>query len=157
MSGDISSICTLQEELSQLRNDVIGTAIIGDVNCHHARWLFHSSGVSTEGRALHRFCMSNGFQEFVKKPTREDYLLEVVLSDMGDVVSTRVFPPIADHNLVLFMSVFHLMSLHVLYAIVGIIVQLTGLVSTSFYPPLIFLLSTVLTLVLLLKDSQIFF
>ena len=33
-AGDISSICTLQEELSQLRNDVIGTAIIGDVNCH---------------------------------------------------------------------------------------------------------------------------
>ena len=73
---------------------------MGDLNCHNSRWLRYSSCVSVEGRALHRFSMESGLHQFVKKPTRGDYLLDLVLSDLGDVVSTRVLPPVADHNLV---------------------------------------------------------
>ena len=112
--SDISSISTLDSELSQLRNDVIGTAIIGDLNCHHARWLYHSAGVSTEGRALHRFCMENGFQEFVKQPTRQSYLLDLVLSDW-----VMLYPHVFCLQLLItilfwLVSIFHLMCFRVL-------------------------------------------
>ena len=88
------------DELTQLRHDVIGTVIIGDLNCHHIKWLYHSSGMSTKGRALHRFAMENGLEQMVKAPTRKEYLLDLVLSDLDESVSVRVLPPIADHNVV---------------------------------------------------------
>ena len=99
-ASDISSISTLTTELDQLREGHIGTAIVGDLNCHNSRWLRYSSCVSVEGRTLHRFSMESRLHQLVKEPTRGDHLLDLVLSDLGDVVSTRVFSPIADHNLV---------------------------------------------------------
>ena len=89
------------EELNKIENRNENVIIIGDLNCHHARWLYHSNGVSTEGRALERLRLSNGFQEFVRKPTREKYLLDLVLTDMSDAVSTRLLPKIAAHHGVL--------------------------------------------------------
>ena len=99
--GNISSISTLESELSLLRNDVIGTIIVGDLNCHHARWLYHSSSVTTEGCALQRFCMESGFQQIVRGPTRGEYLLDLVLTDMADSASAQILPKISDHKCVL--------------------------------------------------------
>ena len=100
--GDISAICTLDAELSLLQEKAIGTILVGDVNCHHARWLYFSAGVSTEGRALHRTCMNFGLREIVRQPTRGKYLLDVILTDLGEATtSVKVLPAIADHNVVL--------------------------------------------------------
>ena len=106
-ASDICSISTLTTELEQLRERHIGTAIVGDFNCHNSCWLRYSSCVSIKRRALHRFSMESGLHQFVKKPNREDYLLDLVLSDLGDVVSTCVLSPIADHNLVFVPFGFH--------------------------------------------------
>ena len=71
------------------------------MNVHNLRWLRYSSSNSVEGRALHRFCMEYGFDQYVKQPTRDQHLLDLVLSDMGEALSSRVVAPIADHNGVL--------------------------------------------------------
>ena len=94
--GGINSISTLSDELSQLRDDFIGTIIAGDLNCHHIRWLYHSSGTTIEGRALHRCSMENGLTQIVKSLTRGRYLLDLVLTDLGESASTKVLPSIAD-------------------------------------------------------------
>ena len=99
--SDISSISTLETEFVSLHKDVIGTVIIGDTNCHNARWLRFSAGNSVEGKALHRFCMDHGFDQYVKQTTRDRYLLDLVMSDMGDALACSVVAPIADHNGVL--------------------------------------------------------
>ena len=77
--GNISSISTLATELNQFRDEVIGTAIVGDPNVHQQSWLRFSTGNTTEGKALHAFCMENGFREYVKHPTRFDNLLDLFL------------------------------------------------------------------------------
>ena len=95
--GNIEVISTLATELVSLRKDVIGIILVGDFNCHHARWLKFSSGISTEGKALSRFSMNYGLQQIVRGPTRGDYLLDLVLTDLGDTASSRILPNIADH------------------------------------------------------------
>ena len=54
--GDITAISTFHDELDLLRNDVLGSLVVGDLNCHHEGWLRFSSGVSTEGRFLKQVC-----------------------------------------------------------------------------------------------------
>ena len=54
--GVTSAISTLGDELQSLRDDVLGTVVLGDLNCHHSGWLRFSSGVSTEGRFLKQTC-----------------------------------------------------------------------------------------------------
>ena len=98
--GDISAISTFNDELQCLRDDAIGTLVLGDLNCHHQRWLRFSANVSTEGRFLREVCVTNGFLQKVSEPTRGDYLLDLCLSDL-DEVSVRVLPCIADHRCVL--------------------------------------------------------
>ena len=67
---DIPAISTFNDELQCLRDDVIGTLVLGDLNCHHQRWLRFSANVSTEGRFLHDVCVTNGFSQKVSAPTR---------------------------------------------------------------------------------------
>jgi len=99
--GNIEVISTLFSELPALRADVVGTIVIGDFNCHNARWLKYSNGMSTEGTALERFSMDHGLQQIVREPTRGNYLLDLVLTDMSDAASVRILPAIADHSVVL--------------------------------------------------------
>ena len=99
--GNIEFISTLATELVTFRKDVIGAILVGDFNCHHIRWLKFSSGISLEGKALHRFSMNYGLEQTVRGPTRGEYLLDLVLTDLGDSCSTRVLPNIADHHGVL--------------------------------------------------------
>ena len=94
---NIEVISTFATELAMFRKDVIGTILVGDFNCHHVRWLKFSSGISTEGKALHRFAINSGLEQIVRGPTRGDYLLDLVLTDLGDTCSARVLPKISDH------------------------------------------------------------
>ena len=98
--GDVSAISTFEAELSVLRDEAVGTVVVGDLNCHNLRWLKFSSSVSTEGRFLQNCCAQSGLRQLVKQPTRGEYLLDLVLSDI-DEITARVLPCIADHSCVL--------------------------------------------------------
>ena len=49
---------------------------------------------------MYRFCRDNGFKQSVKKPTRDNYLLDLVVTDFDEVSEVLVLPQIADHNVV---------------------------------------------------------
>ena len=97
--GEVKSISTLREEWSELSREAIGTIITGDMNVHHRKWLRRSARNSVEGDELQTFCVDVGMQQLVKDTTREDYLLDLVLTDV-DGVKCNVLPQIADHSIV---------------------------------------------------------
>ena len=74
--------------------------MVGDLNVHHTRWFRHSASVSLEGTALLRFCKDQGFKQLVTQPTREEYLLDLVIADF-EASSVDVLAKIADHHIVL--------------------------------------------------------
>ncbi len=98
-SGEVESIRACDDEHRRLADEHIGCIVVGDLNVHHSRWLRYSSGVSFEGSALLRFCQSKGFKQFVAKPTREEYLLDLVIADLES--SVEVLAQISDHRAVL--------------------------------------------------------
>jgi hypothetical protein len=100
VQGEITSIITLREEWEELSEDVVGTIIVGDLNIHHKKWLRRSSRNSAEGEELHRFCLDAGMQQLVRGATREQYLLDLVLTDVEDA-KCKILPEIADHCCVL--------------------------------------------------------
>ena len=71
------------------------------MNVHHIRWLKYSSSTSVEGSQLYGICLTNGFAQLVREPTREQHLLDLVLTDVGAACVTTVLPSVADHKLVL--------------------------------------------------------
>ena len=97
----MESITTLEKEHSALSEDAIGTLILGDMNVHEPSWLTFSHGSTPEGKALHKLCLDKGWKEHVRAPTRKQYLLDLVLSDLSNSVKTEVLPSIADHKLIL--------------------------------------------------------
>ena len=97
-SGEIDSIRGCEEEFRKLSEDTIATILVGDMNVHHRRWLRHSSGITMEGKSLFQFCLRSGLKQLVKKPTRGDNLLDLVISDLDGRIT--VLPQIADHNMV---------------------------------------------------------
>ena len=99
--GEVASIHTLEPELRKFGSDTVGTLILGDMNVHEPAWLRYSSGTTIEGRELHGFCSEHGLQQHVREPTRGDYLLDLVLSDLGPLVKSKVVAGIADHSGVL--------------------------------------------------------
>ena len=48
-----------------------------------------------------RTCVAEGTTQCVHEPTRGDYLLDLVLSDIPDCMTTSVLPPITDHRVVM--------------------------------------------------------
>ena len=93
------SIGTLKAEWSRLQQSALGTIIVGDVNVHHKSWLRFSSSDTPEGRELYHVSHDCNWMQYVREPTREGNLLDLVLSDMD--VSCSVLPRLADHCLVL--------------------------------------------------------
>ena len=69
------------------------------MNVHHVRWLYHSKGISPEGRALHELSLKYNLKQLVREPTRfnPDHLLDLVLTDMPNSISVKVSPKIRDH------------------------------------------------------------
>ena len=89
----------MHKEWEALSCDVLGTIIVGDMNVHHKKWLWKSSRNSAEGEALQKFCSESGMQQLVREATREQYLLDLVLSDV-EACKCKVLPRIADHCLI---------------------------------------------------------
>ena len=99
--NEISSINDLFPECEKHGKESIGTIIIGDLNVHHKPWLQFSNGISPEGRVLFEKCCVQGFQQCVRQPTRGEYLLDLVLANVEELVTSKVVQKICDHNLVL--------------------------------------------------------
>ena len=99
--SEVATIYSLESELATHGEGTLGTIILGDMNVHEASWLRFSNGTSVEGRALRDKCSELGLEQHVRKRTRGEYLLDLVLSDLGSDVRTEVVPGIADHEGVL--------------------------------------------------------
>ena len=80
--------------------EVVGTILVDDMNLHYEKWLKRSARNRAEGEELHRFCLDVGLQQLVREATCEQYLLDLLLSDI-EGVKCRVLPKIADHGRVL--------------------------------------------------------
>ena len=75
-----------------------GTILVGDMNVHEVSWLKFSDGTSPEGRALRDVACCHGWDERVRKPTRGGNLLDLVLTDLGSAVTTKLAAGISDHR-----------------------------------------------------------
>ena len=95
--AEVDSIESLAKEWKEQESRHIGTIILGDMNVHHQPWLQFSNGSSPEGQALFKFCVERGFIQRVHEPTRNKYLLDLVLTDLDDIVTAKVLPRISDH------------------------------------------------------------
>ena len=98
--GETVSIESLDEEISKFGGETLGTILLGDMNVHEEGWLRFSDGTSIEGRLLRDVACSHGWEERVRKPTRGQYLLDLVLTDLGSEVKTKVVRNISDHEAV---------------------------------------------------------
>ena len=95
------SIRTLTEKLSKLRVDLaIGVILAGDVNIHHRKWLRHSRENSAIGELLWNISREEGLKQLVSDPTRGNYLLDIVLADVGEMLKVSVLSSLADHRVV---------------------------------------------------------
>ena len=101
--GDVASISVFDAELKKFDEDFIGRIIVGDMNVHNKDWLQFSSGISPEGLKLENVCAAHGLKQFVKEATRGEYLLDLVLSDLGSCLQSSVHNGILekDHRCVL--------------------------------------------------------
>ena len=98
---DGSSVDSLSSELETLRQDCVGVILIGDVNVHHRRWLrFSSQGNTSLGERLWNVSRDNSLKQVVKKPTRGENLLDLVLTDVSGLLKVQVLPELADHRIV---------------------------------------------------------
>ena len=79
----------------------IGSLIIGDLNVWNCRWLGHSPSDTPAGLELESQCKQYGLKQIVKEPTRDENLLDLVLTTMPDQTIYQLTPKIADHKGVL--------------------------------------------------------
>ena len=97
--GEVESIASFGTELNELRSHVLGTIILGDLNLHSQRWLWHSAGSSVEGETMRDLCSKRGLRQIVRGPTRGDYILDVSITDI-ESANASVSAKIADHSIV---------------------------------------------------------
>ena len=100
-AGEVASIISLEPSIQRYVADAVGTIILSDLNVHEPAWLRYSAGTTIEGRELHGFCSERGLQQHVREPTRGEVLLDLVISDLGPLIHTKVVAGIADHSGVL--------------------------------------------------------
>jgi len=93
--GETASIDSFDHELESFTGH-IATVVVGDMNVHNEDWLKHSNGSSPEGKELEQVSVSHGLRQRVKKPTRGDHLLDLVLTDLHGQVTCEVVPGILD-------------------------------------------------------------
>lgn len=100
VQGEVETVQTLQQEWEAHSKGALGTIIVGDMNVHHIRWLRFSSKSTPktpEGEALKQFCEDHALRQIVKEPTRGDYLLDLLLTDL-EQVKCKVVQKVADHK-----------------------------------------------------------
>jgi len=91
---------TFRQELEEIVSQNLGTLVTGDLNIHHSKWLVHSSGNTPQGEMLREIANDFGLVQLVREPTREQYLLDLCMSDIHGC-KIRVLPRIADHKALL--------------------------------------------------------
>ena len=77
----------MQTELQRLRGQCVGILVVGDLNVHQRKWLRFSSNDTPEGSLLYNITVEEGLQQVVKEPTRNEYLLDLVLTDIPGTTS----------------------------------------------------------------------
>jgi len=87
----------LQEEMGAHVLEATGIILSGDLNVHHARWLRFSNGNTVQGSDLKAVCDNLGLQQLVNEPTRQEYLLDLYLTDVAGT-KVRVGSYVADHK-----------------------------------------------------------
>ena len=90
----------LYNETAEYFSQVSGIVLVGDLNIHHQRWLRHSNANTNIGAEMKCYCDFHGLFQLVKEPTRNEYLLDLVITDMVGS-SASVLSKIADHQAVL--------------------------------------------------------
>jgi len=98
-STGLDVINSFEDELNEHVLISDNVFIAGDLNIHHKSWLQFSNGDTPEGDFLWSICQRHDLKQFVKHPTRENYLLDLCLSDFSSIKCV-VCAPIADHNAV---------------------------------------------------------
>lgn len=73
------------------------TILTGDLNIHHAERLKFSNGNSVQGTDLKILADNLGLQQIVKESTRQQYLLDLFVTDVAGV-KMQVDAYIADHK-----------------------------------------------------------
>ena len=95
-----AGMLAMQTELRRLRDQSVGTIIIGDLNAHQKRWLRYSADDTPAGAQLYNIAADEGLKQIVREPTRYTYLLDLVLTDIPGT-SAKVGGIIRDHRYVL--------------------------------------------------------
>ena len=90
----------LYDEVQTYYHEISGIVIAGDLNVHHRRWLHFSNANTQIGTDLKGFCDYFGMWQAVREPTRNEYLLDLALTDVHGS-SAITTPKIADHKGVL--------------------------------------------------------
>ena len=93
-------LSALYAETAEYFSQVSGIVLMGDLNIHHQRWLRHSNANTSIGAEMKCYCDFHGMFQLVKEPTRNEYLLDLAITDMMGS-SAKVLPKIADHQAVL--------------------------------------------------------
>ena len=61
-------ISSLRKEIDKIKEEAQNIVIMGDLNIHHAKWLFHSNGISSEGIKLKEICDDYSLMQVVREP-----------------------------------------------------------------------------------------
>jgi len=98
-SSAFDGFSVLYAELAEYFNQVSGVLLVGDLNIHHKKWLKYSSCDTRIGSEMKTLCDFHGFAQLVKEPTRQEYLLDLAISDIAGAKAS-VLSYIADHKAV---------------------------------------------------------
>ena len=96
-SSEDNELLSFREELSKHAPEATGLIIVGDLNIHHTRWLRFSNGNTHAGSVLKAVCDSYNLNQYVRAPTRHEYLLDLFLSDVPGI-KLSIEPAVADHS-----------------------------------------------------------
>jgi hypothetical protein len=96
-ASDHDGFVRLHAEVAEYFQECSGVLMAGDLNVHHKKWLRHSNDNTAVGTDLKAFCDYHGMSQLVREPTRNEYLLDLVITDICKC-SVTVLPRIADHN-----------------------------------------------------------
>ena len=71
--------------------------LLGDFNVHHEEWL-NSRTTDAAGRRTLEMCNALGLTQLVKEPTREDQILDLVMTDLDAICTTYARLGTSDHH-----------------------------------------------------------
>ena len=91
----------MRDELVRFASSCVGCIVVGDTNAHHNEWLRNSERTSPSGARLFEICRDFGFKQMVREPTQKGRLLDLVLTNIQELVRTSVLDALSDHSSVL--------------------------------------------------------